>query len=426
MSWADARDPAAAYARTLLASHGIAATIPDADQPRTTAADWADSGAMALTGAPGGPPRFVEGAPATTARGALLALAALARAAGLDPFRLPDARVLSERAAYLRLARQGQISAGGATRLLDARDGRVAVTLSRDDDVAALPAMTGRDITAEDPWPALAGWVGEVSTADVVERASLLGLAAGAVKDALPHAMPPTPATLLSPTPFAAPPLVVDLSALWAGPLCGHLLGLLGARVVTVESTRRPDPTRTSAPAFHRLLRGAAEHVTVDLDTAEGVERLRDLVGRADIVIESTRPRALLQLGICPAQIVAAAKACSWVSVTAYGRSHNRVGYGDDVAAAAGLLGTASGFPGPVFAGDAIADPLAGVHSAVAALAGVLAGRAAVTDLAMYDVARAARTPLPPASVVERDGEWYVDDGDRLVAVRSPGVRSAA
>ncbi|HVX53745.1 CoA transferase, partial [Nocardioides sp.] len=224
----------------------------------------------------------------------------------------------------------------------------------------------------------------------------------------------------LTPSPLPAGLLVVDLSALWAGPLCGHLLGLLGAQVVIVESTRRPDPTRSVAPAFHRLLRAGATHVTVDLDTAAGLAELADLLSGADIVIESTRPRALHQLGIHPADVVAVAKACSWISITAYGRAHNRVGYGDDVAAAAGLLGT-----GSVFAGDALADPLTGVHAAVTALASAVAGRCAVHDVAMYDVARAARTPAPQASVVERDGVWQVDDGRALTAVRQPAPRPA-
>jgi crotonobetainyl-CoA:carnitine CoA-transferase CaiB-like acyl-CoA transferase len=202
--------------------------------------------------------------------------------------------------------------------------------------------------------------------------------------------------------------------------LCGHLLGRLGARVVTVESSRRPDPTREVAPDFHRLLRGSAEHRTIELDTPDGIGALTELLSRADVVIESSRPRALHQLGICPAEIVAAAKACSWVSITAYGRACNRVGYGDDVAAAAGLLGV-----GGVFAGDAIADPLTGAHAAVAALAGVMTGRSAVIDLAMYGVARAARTPMPEAAVVERDRTWYVDDGRELTAVRQPAPRSA-
>jgi crotonobetainyl-CoA:carnitine CoA-transferase CaiB-like acyl-CoA transferase len=142
-------------------------------------------------------------------------------------------------------------------------------------------------------------------------------------------------------------------------------------------------------------------------------------VSNADIVIESTRPRALHQLGLDPAEIVAAAKACTWVSITAYGRAHNRIGYGDDVAAAAGMLGT-----GDVFAGDALADPLTGAHAAVAALAGTLTGRSAVLDIAMYDVVRAARVAPPEANVISRNDEWYVDDGCALTAVRRPAPRS--
>ena len=47
---------------------------------------------------------------------------------------------------------------------------------------------------------------------------------------------------------LAAPPRIVDLSALWAGPLCAHLLQLAGASVVKLESTRRPDGARFGAP----------------------------------------------------------------------------------------------------------------------------------------------------------------------------------
>jgi crotonobetainyl-CoA:carnitine CoA-transferase CaiB-like acyl-CoA transferase len=426
MTWHDAADPAAAYAATLLQQHGIGATLPDHGPARSPAADWADSGAMELTGTPFGPPRLVEGAPATTMRGALLALAALARVAGLSDAALPDHRALSERAAFMGLQRRGRQSPGGATRLVDAADGLVAVTLSRADDVVALPALTGGDISPSDPWQGLVDWIAATPARDVVERAALLGLAAGAVDTSLPAGDHDTQPSLLSPAPLAAPPIVVDLSALWAGPLCGHLLGRLGATVIVVESTRRPDPTRRVAPAFHRLLRGGAEHVSIDFDTREGIARLTELLTRADVVIESTRPRALRQLGIYPAEIVAAAKACSWVSITAYGRSHNRIGYGDDVAAAAGLLGTSAGYPTPVFAGDAIADPLTGAHAAVAAVAGVLTGRSAVLDIAMYDVARAARTPLPDAAVVDRDGAWYVEDETGLTAVRPPTARSSA
>jgi crotonobetainyl-CoA:carnitine CoA-transferase CaiB-like acyl-CoA transferase len=136
-------------------------------------------------------------------------------------------------------------------------------------------------------------------------------------------------------------------------------------------------------------------------------------------VIEASRPRALAQLGI-DAEAIAAESGGVWVSITAYGRAHNRIGYGDDVAAAAGLLGD-----GPVFAGDAIADPLTGSYAAAAALDAWSAGESGVLDIAMYDVTRSTRTATPDAEVV-RDGEgWAVDDGSRLVPVRAPAARQA-
>lgn len=381
--------------------------------------DWAASGAMALTGAADGPPQLVAGVPATAVRGALLALSLIADAVSLDTATLPDARLLGERAAVMGLRRAGRTSAGGSSRLLSAADGLVALTLSRADDLASVPALVAREVVGE-PWHEVTEWCREHSRHDVVERAALLGLAAGSVDSTVPGAVAERPAPLDRPRVRSTAPLVVDLSSLWAGPLCAHLLGLAGARVIDVESTRRPDPGRDITPAFHRLLRGDTEHRALDFSTADDIQRLRELLQRADIVISASRPRALAQLGIDP-EAIAAESGGVWVSITAYGRAHNRIGYGDDVAAAAGLLGD-----GPVFAGDAIADPLTGSHAAAAALDAWTAGQSGVLDVSMYDVARSTRTELPDAEVV-RDGDgWAVDDGSRLIPVDAPSARLAS
>lgn len=418
MSWADAPgDPAAAYARRLLATHGVNAEVVEPTTRRTSIEDWAGCGAMALTGQSDGPPQLVAGAPATAVRGALLALSAIATAAGLDADRLPDERLLGARAAAMGLTRHGSQSAGGASRLLSSIDGTVAVTLSRPEDISSIPALIERDAVADDPWDTLTDWCRERSSDEIVERATLLGLAVGAVDDSLPATVGSQQGSARPPRTPSECPVVVDLSALWAGPLCAHLLGLLGARVINVESAQRPDQTRDVAPAFHDALRHDAEYLSLELGSAVDLARLRDLLLQADIVIEASRPRALAQLGIDAAAEVAESGQCTWLSITAYGRVHNRIGYGDDVAAAAGLLGE-----GRVFAGDAIADPLAGTHAAVAALAAHSTGRPGVIDLAMYDVARAVRTPIPDADVVRRGDEWLVDDGSRLIPVSEPTV----
>ncbi|GAB2869516.1 CoA transferase [Nocardioides pacificus] len=63
-----------------------------------------------------------------------------------------------------------------------------------------------------------------------------------------------------------------------AGPLCAHLLGLDGARVVKVESTTRPDGARRGPAAFFELLH--AGHAQLTLDLATDVDVLRELVAR--------------------------------------------------------------------------------------------------------------------------------------------------
>jgi crotonobetainyl-CoA:carnitine CoA-transferase CaiB-like acyl-CoA transferase len=185
--------------------------------------------------------------------------------------------------------------------------------------------------------------------------------------------------------PVVARPLVVDLTALWAGPLCAHVLGRAGARVVKVESATRPDAARNGSPGFFDLLHGG--HESVELDFEADRRLLHDLVARADVVLEASRPRALRQLGIDAHAHVA--RGAIWVSITAYGRADElRVGFGDDVAASAGLVAWEDGRPVP--AGDALADPLTGITAAAAVVQALGQPRGALLDVSMYDVAVAA------------------------------------
>ena len=176
---------------------------------------------------------------------------------------------------------------------------------------------------------------------------------------------------------------MVDFSALWAGPLCASLLGQAGARVVKVESATRLDGARRGEPGFYDLLHAGHESVCIDPQDAAHREALKALVAAADVVIESSRPRALAGWGLSAE--AAARHGTVWVTITAYGRGQpGRVGFGDDVAAGAGLVGWSAGRP--VFVGDAIADPLTGLAGAVAALRALGSGDGVLIDLAMASV----------------------------------------
>jgi crotonobetainyl-CoA:carnitine CoA-transferase CaiB-like acyl-CoA transferase len=393
---------------------------------------------MALCGWPDGPPRLAPGALATWVRRELAALRALAPVA--LPEGLDGPALLGERAALLGLRRRGAISPGGACRLLPAAGGWLAVALARPDDLALVPAWLEIESEANgEIWTQVAAAVRERRADEVVARARLLGLAASEATP-LPET-PPEPHRIAARGSRrrrvdAAAPLVLDLSALWAGPLCTHLLGLAGARVVKVESTSRPDGARSGNAAFFDLLNAGKASVQLDLRTQQGRDRLRRLVARADVVVESSRPRALRQMGIEAESLVAEHAGLVWVAISGYGRCEPGAGwiaYGDDAAVAAGLA-AATGEPegAPLFCGDAIADPLAGVHAAAAALAALRAGEAVLLDVALRDVVAHACLSADGARDAEvrpaDDGfeVWAAGQGQRVEPPRTRRRRSAA
>lgn len=340
---------------------------------------WRRAGLMEVTGRAEGAGLVCPTALATAADGALAALAALAPEA-----RLPrsGAALLGERARLLGLRRNGRVSPNGACRLIDAADGRLALSLARPDDWGLLPAWLE---TEASDWDAVAAVVARRSVAELVARGIELGLPIA--EDRLPssgtlhwfHASASTPVR------HGGPPLVVDLAPLWAGPLAASLLGMAGATVVKVESLGRPDGARGGHAGFFDLLNGGKHSVALDLASPEGRAALRRLVTRADIVIEGSRPRALRQLGAVAEEMVAGGTL--WISITGHGRADeagDRVGFGDDAAVAAGLSALmAEAWGEPLFAGDAIADPLTGLHAALAALAMWRKGEARLVSLSL-------------------------------------------
>jgi crotonobetainyl-CoA:carnitine CoA-transferase CaiB-like acyl-CoA transferase len=396
---------------------------------------------MWLTGHPDGPPLAPGAAvvPALEAAGRLAG--ALAGALG-GSLAVDVPALLAGRAALLGLARQGRTSANGSCRLLPAADGWVAVNLPRPSDVESVPALVEAPVGGgDDPWAVLARGVAGTPAGAVVERATLLAVPAAALPAAPPAAGgPPFGVRAVGPSAGpgrrAADLLVVDLSAMWAGPVCARLLGRAGLRVVKVESTGRPDGARGGDARFYDWLHAGHESVALDLASERGRRALRDLVGRADVVIEASRPRALAQLGVDAEAMVAARPGVTWVGITGHGRwgaGADRVAFGDDAAVAAGLVARdAAGEP--VFCGDAIADPITGLYAAVGALASAAAGGGHLLDVGMAGAARfAAGTPAEPVAAVPvaavpavpaRPGAWAVPvaGGGRPVPVARPAV----
>lgn len=298
----------------------------------------------------------------------------------------------SERAALMGLRSADRVSAGGASRLLCASGDWFALSLARRDDWTLLPAWLESDLDLandDEAWTALEASVRRRSRQELVDRAGLLGLPCAAVGE-VTDGRPVIAERLRQAPPSAvAGTVVVNLAALWAGPLCADVLARLGARVITVESTRRPDGGRL-ARRFFKALHGRSESVALDLSTGEGKESLRRLLLAADVVIEGSRPRALEQMGLDVYEIMEVGPRV-WLSITAHGREdecRHRTGFGDDAAAAGGLVGWVG--DEPRFVSDAVADPLTGLVAALAAVELLEAGDCWLADVALARVARSA------------------------------------
>jgi hypothetical protein len=426
---------------------------PPGDDPAACAVlAWARSGLMHLTGQSGGLPLAPRSPVLARAAAVAAAIADVTGSAG-HPVRLDLDHVLAFRASLNGWARRGTVSANGTCRILSAADGWLAVNLARPDDLLAVPAVLGRELTGADAqavtgsaaethavnrpvadgpvadgpvadglmadgpeWRALRADAATRPAADLAAAAQAVGIPAGVLSGERPA---PVTMTRLGPA-GTAPALVLDLSAMWAGPLCASILARAGWRVLKVEDARRPDGARSGPAAFYADLHAGTQAVVLDFGSASGRAELSRLAGQAGVVVESSRPRALRRLGLVAEDWLSASPGRVWVSVTGYGRAdpQQRVAFGDDAAVAGGLVAWAAGGT-PVFCGDAIADPLSGMHAALAALAARAAGGGWLVDVAMAGVSADLARPsssLARPHVIARAGTagaaWAVRHGD--------------
>ncbi|MDR3664013.1 MAG: CoA transferase, partial [Mycobacterium sp.] len=193
--------------------------------------------------------------------------------------------------------------------------------------------------------------------------------------------------------------LVVDLTSMWAGPLCAQLLRQTGAVVVKVESPRRPDGTRAGNRAFFDWMNGGKLLCGTDFDS--DTRRLHALLSVADVVLEGSRPAALSRRGLGPYD-VPARPGKVWVRITGHGADDAHAGlvaFGDDAAVSGGLV---AGDTEPVFCGDAIADPLTGLEAARQVTASRARGGGELIEISMAAVA--AHYAGLPRSLAEGPG----------------------
>src|SRR5580704_13347885 len=119
---------------------------------------------------------------------------------------------------------------------------------------------------------------------------------------------------------------VLDLTRVLAGPYCAMFLGDLGAEVIKIEHPQTGDDTRGWGPpfkggesAYFLCVNRNKRSVTVDLKTPQGVELIRRLATKADVLIENFRPGGMEQLGLGEKDLRALNPRLVYASLSAYG-----------------------------------------------------------------------------------------------------------
>lgn len=172
--------------------------------------------------------------------------------------------------------------------------------------------------------------------------------------------------------------VVLDVTRVVAGPFCAMLLGDMGATVIKVENPAEPDYAREFPPFV-----GAGEHrfsgffaqynrnklgITLDLKSEEGRELLRELVRRADVLVENFRAGTMERLGVGWGQLREVNPALVYTAISGfgqYGPSSRKPAY-DNSGQATGGLWSMNGYPDrePARVGTIIGDLSASLYAA--------------------------------------------------------------
>jgi crotonobetainyl-CoA:carnitine CoA-transferase CaiB-like acyl-CoA transferase len=227
------------------------------------------------------------------------------------------------------------------------------------------------------------------SPARITGPAPRLGEHTRAVMDSVdaPRAQPAVrPAQLKRPKNPRGGPLegvrVVELTKVWAGPYAGKLLAMLGAEVIKIETADSPEEMRAyggtdinHAPYFLSI---NPEILSVDLDikSADGMARLRELIARSDVVINNLRPGAMERQGLGYQQLTEIKPDIISVSIKMWGNDGplgHQTGYAPCFAALAGPAALV-GYPGgpPLGTSMRYGDSTVGAAAAYAAVVALL------------------------------------------------------
>ena len=223
---------------------------------------------------------------------------------------------------------------------------------------------------------------------------------------------------------------VLDLSTFWAGAYFTCYLGAFGADITKVESIQRPDGFRYSGAYAHegelwyersgmwQATNLNKRDITLDLTSDDGRDLARRLVGDADVVVENFSPRVVEQFGLDYESLVALNPDVIQVRMPGFGLQgpwRDYVGWAFNFEGTSGMAAVTGHPDGPPCVLQGPADPIVGVHAAVALLAALehrtRTGEGQLIEIAQIEVA--ASLVAEPVIEYSMNGAVQTREGNR-------------
>ena len=239
--------------------------------------------------------------------------------------------------------------------------------------------------------------------------------------------------------------IVLDLTRVLAGPYCGTLIADMGATVIKVENPIGGDDSRSMGPfingnsVYYANFNRSKLGCTLNLKTSEGKEIFKELVKKADIIIENYRPGTMEKLGLGYDELKKENPAIIYGAVSGFGHTgplSKRAGY-DIIGQAMGGLMSTTGWPGgpATRSGTPLGDVLGGLNLAIGILAALVnrekTGLGEKVDVALVDSVASAMENITmiyqaTGRIPQRIGNRYestypydsfpANDGDVIIA----------
>lgn len=221
---------------------------------------------------------------------------------------------------------------------------------------------------------------------------------------------------------------VIDMTRILSGPYATMLLADLGAEVIKIERPGQGDETRGWGPPFWNgastyfaAVNRGKRSLAVDMGEEAGRELVRDLISRADVVVENFRPGVTERLGVSYELVRDRNPALVYATINGFGSIGPRAqeaGTEVIVEAHSGLMAM-MGVPGgpPVRFGVAMVDIATGLALVNGVLAALLArsrsGEGRLLEFPLYATAISvlgtviASSSVSPESQAERFGSGH-------------------